>query len=174
MRAGAEESHDAPVRPSVLPNNTRTVGAVYKHQGVEVSLEEQRSHDPRASSSSQPIPTDNSMQDSAHGQIEEPVEDETEEGEQIERRQNGHQRMMKDVKYPSREEIEEHNKTHSPFQEWCRYCVRGRATNSQHKSRLPEDELSTIPSMSMDYLVTLHGPSADIRHSHVGSDRSAK
>ena len=59
--------------------------------------------------------------------------------------------MIKDVKYPSREEIEEHNKTHSPFQEWCRYCVRGRATNSQHKSKIPEDELSTIPSISMDY-----------------------
>ena len=123
--AGANESHNAPVRPSVLPNDNHAMGVVYRHQGVEVRLDEQRSHDPQASSSSQPAPatTNNSVQDGVSEIIDNSGENNTEENEQIEGRQNGNRRMIKDVKYPSREEIEEHNKTHSPFQEWCRFCV---------------------------------------------------
>ena len=30
---------------------------------------------------------------------------------------------MADPKLPSREEIEEHMKTHLPFRSWCRHCV---------------------------------------------------
>ena len=32
----------------------------------------------------------------------------------------------KDPKEPSKEEKEEHDKTHIPFRDWCRHCVRGR------------------------------------------------
>ena len=105
--AGAENSQDAPVRPSMLPNTTRTVGAVYKHQGVEIELGEQRSHDPNASSSSQSVPTDNSMQGSESELIENSGENAPEENENAEEVQNRRVRMVKDVKYPSREEIEE-------------------------------------------------------------------
>ena len=122
--AGAKESYNAPVRPSVLPNSDHVMGAVYRHQGVEVRLDEQRSHDPQASSSSQPAPTNNSVQDVVSEIIDNSGENNTEENEQIEGRQNGNRRMIKDVKYPSREEIEEHNKTHSPFQDWCRFKQR--------------------------------------------------
>ena len=86
--AGAEKSHNAPVRPSVLPYETQTVGAGYKHQGVEVSLEEQRSHDPQASSSSQPAPAGNSMHDSAHEQVDISDDNEVEESEHDERKQD--------------------------------------------------------------------------------------
>ena len=30
-----------------------------------------------------------------------------------------------DPREPSKEEREEHEKTHSPFRNWCRHCVRG-------------------------------------------------
>ena len=36
---------------------------------------------------------------------------------------------------PTKQEIEEHNKHHCPFQPWCEHCVRGRATNAQHRRK---------------------------------------
>ena len=40
----------------------------------------------------------------------------------------------------SRKEREEHERTHTPFRSWCKYCVRGRATNAQHRKKKEEEE----------------------------------
>jgi len=53
---------------------------------------------------------------------------------------------------PSKEEIEEHRKTHCPFRSWCRCCVKGRANNSQHRATSDKiDEDVEVPRVSMDY-----------------------
>ena len=55
---------------------------------------------------------------------------------------------------PTKREIEEHNKHHCPFQPWCEHCVRGRATNVQHrrkKDEAEEDVDNKVPRISMDY-----------------------
>ena len=52
---------------------------------------------------------------------------------------------------PTAQEVEEHNKTHCPFQSCCRYCVIGRATNARHRYHIPGDDKATIPCLAMDY-----------------------
>ena len=44
----------------------------------------------------------------------------------------------KKIYEPSKEEIINHEKTHCPFRAWCKHCVRGRASNAQHRQQ-PED-----------------------------------
>ena len=70
------------------------------------------------------------------------------EGEEA-RESNG---LGKTIKV-SREEREEHERTHTPFREWCKFCVRGRATNAAHKkNRDTDDEKSNrVPRISLDY-----------------------
>ena len=40
---------------------------------------------------------------------------------------------MADPKKPSKEEVEEHWKTHLPYRNWCEVCVRGRGKEDAHK-----------------------------------------
>ena len=53
----------------------------------------------------------------------------------------------------TREEREEHERTHTPFRAWCPFCVKGRATNAQHrKNRDGEEEKELrVPRISLDY-----------------------
>ena len=46
-----------------------------------------------------------------------------------------------------------HERTHTPFRSWCRYCVMGRAMNTAHKKNhdSEEEERSKVPRISMDY-----------------------
>ena len=37
-------------------------------------------------------------------------------------------------KGPTQKERAEHEATHIPYRDWCRHCVRGRATNRPHRS----------------------------------------
>ena len=41
--------------------------------------------------------------------------------------------QMADPKKPSQEEMMEHEKTHLPYQNWCRHYVRGRGKEMPHK-----------------------------------------
>ena len=50
---------------------------------------------------------------------------------------------------PTREEKEEHEKTHLPYRDWCRHCVRGRGTAAAHKMSTEKPE---IPELHMDYM----------------------
>ena len=56
---------------------------------------------------------------------------------------------MQNPRSPSREEREEHEKTHLPFRSWCRHCVRGRGAEEPHRRQtmLPE-----IPEIHMDFM----------------------
>ena len=51
----------------------------------------------------------------------------------------------------SKQEKEEHSRTHAPFRSWCRYCVRGRATNTPHMKLNKLDPEFAVPRISMDY-----------------------
>ena len=50
---------------------------------------------------------------------------------------------------PPKAEVIEHNLTHIPFRNWCRYCVRGRAVNGTHPHTCGGE--GGIPVISVDY-----------------------
>jgi len=57
------------------------------------------------------------------------------------------------VHTPTRDEVEDHERTHCPFKAWCKHCVRGRGRNLQHKraKREREDqEDGKVARVSMD------------------------
>ena len=63
-------------------------------------------------------------------------------------------KMNPKVYKPTKAEIEEHEVHHCPFKAWCRHCVKGRATNRQHRQHKLEDKdenLVPVPRVSMDY-----------------------
>ena len=51
---------------------------------------------------------------------------------------------------PSRKEIEDHERTHLPFRDWCKHCVMGRARNELHKK--DSSQVGSVPRVSMDYM----------------------
>ena len=57
---------------------------------------------------------------------------------------------VQDPILPSKDEVEEHMKTHLPYRSWCSHCVRGRGRAADHKKREHEDR--TIPEIHMDYM----------------------
>ena len=73
-----------------------------------------------------------------HGQFD----SETEEG-RAPRVLRGPQRVTK-------EEVEEHEVTHTPYRAWCRYCVRGRGRNAPH-ARGKDGKDTKTPRISLDY-----------------------
>ena len=58
------------------------------------------------------------------------------------------------VHQPTKDEWDEHMRTHLPFRKWCPFCVKGRSKNSPHtKSKKSEDDLANeVPVISMDYM----------------------
>ena len=51
---------------------------------------------------------------------------------------------------PSREEVEEHNRTHLPYRSWCAHCVRGWGESRSHRNLKAASERS-VPHVVMDY-----------------------
>ena len=53
----------------------------------------------------------------------------------------------------SNQEIEEHERTHTPFRSLCKYCVRVRANNAQLRrmKTTEEEEWSKVSMVSIDY-----------------------
>ena len=50
----------------------------------------------------------------------------------------------------SKEEREEHERTHTPYRAWCTACVKARGRATPHmKSKTKEEE--AVPKISMDY-----------------------
>ena len=43
--------------------------------------------------------------------------------------------VVRDVKTPTAQEVDEHNCTHIPSQAWCPACVAGKKPNSPHKRK---------------------------------------
>ena len=56
---------------------------------------------------------------------------------------------MINPRLPTKEERLEHEKTHLPYRNWCRHCVRGRDTAAGHKASTEKPE---IPELHMDYM----------------------
>ena len=51
----------------------------------------------------------------------------------------------------SKKEREEHEKTHTPFRAWCKYCVKGRGQNTAHRRQEDESPNAQVPRISMDH-----------------------
>ena len=51
---------------------------------------------------------------------------------------------------PSKKEVEEHERTHLPFRNWCKHCVFGKAKSSPH--RKSEEKKGEKPVISIDYM----------------------
>jgi hypothetical protein len=56
---------------------------------------------------------------------------------------------MADPKLPSQEEVEEHQKTHLPFRNWCRHCIRGKGKEAPH---FKGSQTPNIPEFHLDFM----------------------
>ena len=56
------------------------------------------------------------------------------------------------VYQPSKDEWDEHMRTHLPFRKWCPFCVKGRSKNSPHAGIIKSDEdlAKEVPVISID------------------------
>ena len=57
-------------------------------------------------------------------------------------------KKIQDPKAPTKEEREEHEKTHLPFRSWCKHCIRGREKQLPHHEGAQETLMSEV---HMDY-----------------------
>ena len=54
---------------------------------------------------------------------------------------------------PSKEEWENHMRTHIPYRKWCPHCVRGKRKAGAHSSVQDElKETEEVPVISFDYM----------------------
>ena len=52
----------------------------------------------------------------------------------------------------TRQEREDHEKTHTPYRAWCQYCVKGRGRNAVHGAKKDLGDIEReVPRVSMDY-----------------------
>ena len=55
----------------------------------------------------------------------------------------------------SKEEQEEHERTHTPYRSWCEFCVKGRGRKMAHRAMTEEEKeeeaRSRVPRVSLDY-----------------------
>ena len=51
----------------------------------------------------------------------------------------------------SKEEVEAHNATHTPYRAWCEVCVRARGRNTPHMTRDEAAKRGGVPRISFDY-----------------------
>ena len=73
-------------------------------------------------------PTDDGVEQRVDGVGEELLEEEGDEEARCEEAESGSRRTknVADPLRPKQSKVEEHNKTHLPFRNWCSFCVRGR------------------------------------------------
>ena len=60
-------------------------------------------------------------------------------------------RGPKQIVGPSRKDWLNHQKTHLPYQAWCKYCVMGRGKERPHH-RVPETHVGPVPLVQLDFL----------------------
>ena len=53
--------------------------------------------------------------------------------------ENKDTKAVPNVKGPSPKEMEEHERTHNPYRNWCKHCVRGRARENSHNQKANKD-----------------------------------
>ena len=76
------------------------------------------------------------------------AEPEVEEEEEMEEYGARKVKKVQSPKEPTREEKEKHDKTHLPFRNWCRRCVRGRGKQMPHQDGT---QVSQMNEVHMDY-----------------------
>jgi hypothetical protein len=64
-------------------------------------------------------------------------------------------RIARDPRFPTPEQIEEHNCTHLPFRDWCSFCIMGRGRGNQHKRNQGHE--SSVPVVGIDYFFITKG-----------------
>ena len=52
---------------------------------------------------------------------------------------------------PTKEEMEDHNRTHLPFRDWCPHCIKGKAKTGYHFRQTRDDDDNQVPVISIDY-----------------------
>ena len=75
------------------------------------------------------------------------------EKEESERGEGEEGRRSRGIRAPqriSKQEKEEHERTHTPFRAWCSHCVRGRGKNTPHRKNKDTEDIA-VPRVSMDY-----------------------
>ena len=61
-------------------------------------------------------------------------------------------KRLGDPRRPTEMEVEDHERTHLPFRNWCSHCVNPRARNAPHRSGAEEPmEEVKAPRVSIDY-----------------------
>ena len=78
-------------------------------------------------------------------QADEDRETEEESGEVRNSRKAGQPRM------PTKQEKDEHERTHVPFRSWCEHCVRGQASEYKHSTVKGVNAEEEIPRVILDY-----------------------
>ena len=73
---------------------------------------------------------------------------EQEEGEEEEEARRAKGAAVPEL--PSREEMEEHRLTHTPYRSWCRHCVKGKAKGRPHHRGTEKEK--EVPCVVMDYM----------------------
>ena len=65
---------------------------------------------------------------------------------------------QKMVYQPTKEEWDDHMRTHGVFRKWCPFCVRGKCKSGAHvRTEESEEELEQVPVISPDYMVPKSG-----------------
>ena len=61
---------------------------------------------------------------------------------------------QKIVYKPSKEEWDNHMRTHLPFRRWCPYCVRGKCKSGAHarSGKSDEEKENEVPVIACDYM----------------------
>ena len=74
-------------------------------------------------------------------------------------------RGQKEVYQPSKQEWDDHMRTHGVFRKWCPFCVRGKCTSGAHKSLKKSDEEreKETPVISLDYMGPKSGDSKSLK-----------
>ena len=75
------------------------------------------------------------------------IEEEDDEKEEEARTIKG----KRPVRQPTREEYEEHMRTHLPFRKWCPHCAKGKRKNDPRRTDKEREE-NEVPTMSWDYM----------------------
>ena len=58
-------------------------------------------------------------------------------------------KRLGDPRLPSKEEVEDHERTHLPYRNWCYHCIRGKGKDLDHRKEVKEER--GLSEYSFDY-----------------------
>ena len=57
---------------------------------------------------------------------------------------------------PTKEMVEEHNRTHAEYRDWCPHCRAGKSTGLHHRQGDPAEDKLGVTDQAFDYLSCKH------------------